>query len=118
LGQNLSRIQGAQSSPARSRLVELVILGKATPGEVMSLGAEIARRGLFTEADPERHGRPNDHIQNGALLGLLGIGEGRFPSVSPLVAHSLTQTHQRRHTNIAFSDTKRWPSASWSLIGR
>jgi hypothetical protein len=55
LGQNLGRIQGAQPSTVRSSLVELVILGKATPSEVMSLGAEIARRGLFTASDMERH---------------------------------------------------------------
>jgi hypothetical protein len=54
LGQNLGRIQGGQPSAARSRLVELVILGKATPSEVMSLGAEIARRGLITASDAER----------------------------------------------------------------
>ena len=55
LGQNLGRIQGSQSSIARSRLIELVVLGKATPSEVMLLGAEIARRGLFTASDTERH---------------------------------------------------------------
>lgn len=55
LGQNLGRIQGARPSSARIRLVELVILGKATPREVMSLGAEIARRGLFTASDTEHH---------------------------------------------------------------
>ncbi len=48
-GYQLARIQGAGDNIARQRLGELVILGKATRQEVLMLGAEIARRGLFNE---------------------------------------------------------------------
>jgi hypothetical protein len=47
LGEHLARIQGADDNEAYRRLRELVMLGKATREEVLQLGAEVARRGLF-----------------------------------------------------------------------
>jgi hypothetical protein len=57
LGHQLARIQGAGDNLARQRLHELVILGKATRQEVLMLGAEIARRGLFNERHSVEHDR-------------------------------------------------------------
>lgn len=47
LGEHLARIQGADDNEAYRRLRELVMLGKATAEEVLDLGADVARRGLF-----------------------------------------------------------------------
>ena len=47
LGEHLARLQGTDDNDAYRRLRELVMLGKATREEVLELGAEVARRGLF-----------------------------------------------------------------------
>jgi hypothetical protein len=60
-GRHLSRISGAQPSPLGDRLLELVILGKATPRDVMDLGAECARRGYFTRAKHDRWNNDSSH---------------------------------------------------------
>ena len=52
-GQQLGRLQFERPNPMRARLTELVILGKATPDEVMALAAEIARQGMFTNNHPQ-----------------------------------------------------------------
>lgn len=51
-GGELSRIQGARFSSTSDRVSELIILGKASRKEAMTIAAELARQELL--ADTER----------------------------------------------------------------